>query len=360
MHSTTIKSQIDSLQKKIAKLGEEQRRFAESAARAMQGARGKIDQASKTRSDISRKSYLRQADQEQKKAIAAEKKANERAKAAADLERQVTSKQKALLSALKQEQSKADREQAARKRAESLDLQKRRRDELAHARTLANLSATEVRHVLIPPPQPEKLRILYLTTNPDEERPLRTDAEISAVIRELRGVKYRDLIDLKIQPAATPQDLMNGINDHRPHVIHFSGHGNAGLLAFDNASFDAPDSIHVEFDLLAEILSATDSPPTLLVMNACSTLQGSETLLEAVPTLVAMADSVDDAAASVFAVQFYSAIGAGQSVAASLRQAKAALKLALMREDADLPQLAHRDDVDPTAVCLVSERGAAG
>ncbi|MCZ0963495.1 CHAT domain-containing protein [Paracoccus benzoatiresistens] len=359
MLSTSYKSQIDTLLKRVAGLRDDQRRHSEASFKAAQNAQRKREQAAKSRSASSARSYLQQADQDTRNALAAEKRANDCAKKIADIESQVTSKQKSLQNALKQESDRADQALAAKQRASDRETQRRRQDELKHARELAKLARPEVRHVMVPAPQPEKLRILYLTANPDREQPLRTEAEVSSVLRELRGTKYRDHIDLQVRPAATPKDLLDGINDIRPHVIHFSGHGDDGLLAFDNASLDEPDSVIVEFDLLAELLNATDRPPTLLVMNACRTLHGSDVLLEAVPVLIGMEDSVGDAAAGVFATQFYSAIASGQPIGVALRQAKVALKLALMKQDAELPQLISREDVDTERVSLVSDQGVS-
>lgn len=358
MSSQSIQSKIDGLRKTVVGLRKNQNKYEADAQKAAQNASAKFEQAAKTRSESSARSYFRQGEQYQKAALAAGKKANDCAAKIADAERKITSEQKSLASALQREGVKAERDRASRQRTLDRETKKRRDEELKHAREVARLTRPEVRHVIVPEPKPEKLRILYLTANPDLKRPLRTEAEVGSVLRELRGARYRDMVDLQSRPAATPQDLLNGINDVRPHVVHFSGHGDAGLLAFDNASMDDPQSVAVQFDDLAAVLDATDTPPTLLVMNACSTLHGSDVLLEAVPILIAMADPVGDAAAGVFAMQFYSAIASGQSVASALKQAKVKIKLALDREEADLPRLRSRADVDPATVSLVDDKGS--
>ncbi len=71
-----------------------------------------------------------------------------------------------------------------------------------------------------------------------------------------------------------------------------------------------------------------------------------------------MEDSVNDAAAGVFATQFHSAIASGKSIAAAFKQAKIANKLALFQEDAKLPRLQTRGDIDAPMVFLVDERGS--
>jgi hypothetical protein len=84
-----------------------------------------------------------------------------------------------------------------------------------------------------------------------------------------------------------------------PHVVHFSGHADAdGLLMENDAGEDGDD---VGFTLLARILGATDDPPRLVVLNACESLDGADDLLQTVPVVVGMSDSIDDTSAIVFA-----------------------------------------------------------
>jgi len=126
---------------------------------------------------------------------------------------------------------------------------------------------------------------------------------------------------------------------------------------FDNGDLSDPQDHPVEFHLLAQVLAATSTPPQVLVLNACETLHGADSLLPAVPVVIAMADTIDDTAAIVFARRFYAAIASAQPVGIALAQAQAAMRLA-SPEDADLPQVAVRDDVDADELVLVRPPGA--
>jgi CHAT domain-containing protein len=181
---------------------------------------------------------------------------------------------------------------------------------------------------------------------------LRTEAEVRGVQQALRGSKYRDLVEVTPRPAASAQDLLDAINDIRPHVVHFSGHGWSDGLVMDNGSVDTPKGQELDFELLAKLLAATTTPPTLLVLNACETLGGADLLLPAVPVVVAMSDTIADVAASVFASQFYAAIASAQTVGVALAQAKVAMEIAQL-DDAELPEAIARDDVDIDDLVLV-------
>ncbi|MEM5585239.1 hypothetical protein WNZ15_22475 [Roseibium sp. AS2] len=228
MNSNYIRSQISQLEKKAAGYQTQKVRHEETANKAASSANSKMSQAAKSRSENSRNTYLQAAEREAKKCSDESKKAAALAKKLADVNKQIADKQKALESALRQERAKEDRDLKSRQRQEDRLAEKRRRKELDHAREVARISRPEVRHIIIEPPKPEILRVLYLTASPEEGAPLRVDAEVNNVLRQIRGSKFRDQIELLAVPAATPIDLINGINDHRPHVIHFSGHGNKG------------------------------------------------------------------------------------------------------------------------------------
>ena len=264
-----------------------------------------------------------------------------------------------LASALKSERAAAERAEDARRRKEKGDREardredaRRRQTERDHAREISRLSSVTVRHVLEREPEPERLRVLYLTSSPETGDPLRVDAEVNNVLKALRSAKHRDLIELFHRPAATAQDLVDGINDLRPHVIHFSGHGGPGGLLFDNASLDAPVSQSVGFASIARLLKATNYPPTLAVLNACETIAGAEPLLEAVPVVIAMSDSVGDMSAGLFATHFYAAIGGAQSIGHAVEQARTMVSIALPGEP-DLVELRAAPNVDVDGLVLV-------
>lgn len=63
----------------------------------------------------------------------------------------------------------------------------------------------------------------------------------------------------------------------------------------------------------------------------------------------------DSDAAHLFGSRFYAAIAAAQPVGIALEQGKAAMRLAAL-DDADLPEIIARDDIDVTTLLLVQPR----
>jgi hypothetical protein len=260
--------------------------------------------------------------------------------------------EKANRQAQEREAERYRQKEKAERQAQDREDARIRQIEKTHAREVARLSAPQVHYVHIRPPEPDKLRVLYLTANPDMN--LRTDMEVRQVQQALRGAKYRDLVDVEQRPAATFQDLLDGLNDLRPHVVHFSGHAGGKALVMDSGDLTGGAAREVTFELLVKALAATDSPPTLLVLNACDTLAGAEVILPTVPVVVAMSDAVLDIAAIVFAQQFYAALASAQSVGSAFKQAQVAIDAAMIEDGAsELPRCIVRDDVELDSLLLV-------
>lgn len=355
--SDTIRSDISRLETKGATLSRDLAKHQDAAVKADAAASKKRAEAARTKSEPTRRSAVAAAEREDRKKVDALRKAAEVEKKIAANNRAIGQKSTALTGALKSEQTVQDR--AA---------DKRRRTELQHARQVVQASrpTSAIRYVQVAPPQPEILRVLFVTANPEAvertvEHPdgsvettgvwLRVDYEVRQVREMLKKSKYRELVTIEHLPAATTYDLLEGLNEHRPHVVHFSGHANSlGLLMENDAGTQVGDGL--DFSLLARLLGATDEPPRLVVLNACESLAGAEDLLQTIPTVIAMSEAIDDASAVVFAARFYSGVASAQSVASALEQAKVAMEAASL-DGSHVPEARSRDDVDLEPLVLV-------
>jgi hypothetical protein len=166
-----------------------------------------------------------------------------------------------------------------------------------------------------------KLKILYLTATPASQHSLRTDAEVATVQEQIKRANLRDQIRLELRPAADVDALMRGLNDVRPTVVHFSGHAGTSGLWMDDGKIVGSKGSSLPYRTLTQLLGATDSPPRVVILNACKTASAATSLATVSDAVVTMADSVSDLGAAIFASHFYSAIGAGQPVAVAFQQA---------------------------------------
>ena len=69
-----------------------------------------------------------------------------------------------------------------------------------------------------------KSRILFLAANPAGSQ-LQLDVESKAIEQRIRATDFRDSLELVTKWAVSPDDLLEYLNEYRPHVVHFSGHG---------------------------------------------------------------------------------------------------------------------------------------
>ncbi len=197
----------------------------------------------------------------------------------------------------------------------------------------------------------KRLNVLYLTASPDRDQPLRVDAEVRKVQEAIRGSVFRDKIKIEYRPAADLNSLLDGLNDLRPQIVHFSGHGNEGGVATDTGKVRKPVTKMVSFDLLAKALNATDHPPQVVVLNSCNSSFAGKILVPIAKIVIAMQTSVTDVAATAFAQKFYAAIASGQSVNAAFKQGQIAVE-AVSISETDIPVLLHAPEINPARTIL--------
>lgn len=156
--------------------------------------------------------------------------------------------------------------------------------------------------------QKRTLTVLFLSSNPILGSNLRTDVEFAKVQDAIWRSRYRDNVKIEHRPAANLNTILNGLNDLRPDIIHFSGHGDQTGLYLDDQSvpeFAVPGqaedfSEHAEYGLLAKALAATDFPPKLVVLNSCYSSDSLRSISGLVDATITMDLPVSDVAAAVF------------------------------------------------------------
>jgi hypothetical protein len=237
---------------------------------------------------------------------------------------------------------------------------KRRRDnELSHARDVtreierqARLHSELRRSSLIIDLArlPAKIKVLFLAANPLDQTPLRLDEEIRAITEKIRSSEYRDAVELISQWALRPGDILQGLNEHKPHIVHFSGHGSdTDELLFQDANGNTK---LVAKEAIVTTISTVADNIQVIVFNSCFSSGQAEAVTQYVDIAIGMNTDIGDEAARVFAAQFYSAIGFGRSVQQAFDQARAALMLEGIPED-KTPALFTRGGVDAREVILV-------
>ncbi len=345
-------------QAKVARLLKERGDLEKSAAREaeklakLESEIGRLARStSRTSSQNTVNANLRRIESKQKEAVGHQKKL-------ADLREKIGRKANDLATA----QKSLDRAINQRVTREDAAAKKRRREELSHARDLtreaerqATLFASTVPETQIRS-LPPKITVLFLAASPVDQAQLRLDEEVRVITEKIRSAEHRDSVELVSRWALRTSDLMQHLNEHQPHIVHFSGHGSdQDELAFHKD--DGTTKLVTKEAISAAIAAAADNIE-LIVFNACYSQGQAEAVTQHIDAAIGMTTAIGDEAARVFSAQFYSALSFGKSVQRAFEQARAQLLLEGIPED-DTPELFVKDGLDPDEIVLVRPAGFA-
>lgn len=304
---------------------------------------------SRTSSQSTLNSNLGRIESKQKEAVIHQKKL-------ADLQVKIGRKANELAAA----QKNLDRATNQRVTRENSDAKKRRREELGHARELTREAERQVALFAATVPEdqvralPPKITVLFLAASPVDQAQLRLDEEVRAVTEKIRAAEHRDSVELESRWALRTSDLMQHLNEHQPHIVHFSGHGSdQDELAFHKE--DGTTKLVTKEAISAAIAAAADNIE-LIVFNACYSRGQAEAVTQHIDAAIGMTAAIGDEGARVFSAQLYSALSFGKSVRRAFEQARAQLLLEGIHEE-DTPELFTREGLDPDEIVLVRPAG---
>jgi len=153
--------------------------------------------------------------------------------------------------------------------------------------------------------------ILLLAANPKGTASLRLQEEEREIKERLRLAGYGK-VPINSTGATRTRDIQQAMLDFNPQIVHFAGHG-AGKdgLAFEDAigQFKLVDS-----EALANLFKLFSSRVECVVLNACYSEVQAEAISQYIDYVIGMSQAIEDRAAIEFAVGFYTALGAGESV----------------------------------------------
>ncbi len=181
------------------------------------------------------------------------------------------------------------------------------------------------------------LRVLVMIASPRNLKRLDTEGEWDRLQESLADLLRGGQIRLERLPAATLDALRLRARGAPFHVFHFIGHG-----GFDEAAQDGvlqfEDETGMSYPVRGELLGMQlhdHRSLRLAVLNACEGARSSRQdpfsgvaqslLQQRVPAVIAMQFEISDAAAKVFASEFYRAVAEGNPVDAAVCESRKAL-----------------------------------
>ncbi|TQE98967.1 MAG: CHAT domain-containing protein [Spiribacter salinus] len=151
--------------------------------------------------------------------------------------------------------------------------------------------------------------VLVLNATPDDLGRIRADKEGALLERQLEMVKNREREMHVVQKFAVRlQDIQKELLNNRPKILHFSGHGDEGVLAFEK---DNGTTAVISGEVLAEILEVYGDLECL-VLHACYTENVARACANHVQVIVGSTDAINDETAPKFTYAFYQALANGR------------------------------------------------
>lgn len=357
MSSDYYRRQVQTHLQEIARLQRDKGREAERVANFQKQSNSASASATRASSISSAQSYARDAQRYSEQAAAAQKNV-------ANIEDKIAREHSRMADAQKNLTREEERESDARRRKGEQEAQTRRREEerreREHQQQMHNISSTLTEHgdlhrrtlsaIEKLAQLPEKITVLFMAANPLDQVQLRLDEEVRAIAEMIRKSEHRDAVKLESWWAVRPLDVLQAINEHKPRIVHFSGHGSdQDEIVFQDANGQTKV---VTKEAIVQTMAVASSDIQLVFFNTCYSRNQAEAVVKHVQAAIGMKTSIGDNAARVFAAQFYSAIGFGLSVKRAFDQAKAALMLEGIPEQ-DTPELFIADGVDSDQLILV-------
>lgn len=189
----------------------------------------------------------------------------------------------------------------------------------------------------------DPIKILFLAANPVDTSPLRLGEEVREIELQLELSPSRDRIKLVQQWALRPSDLQRVLLKHKPHIVHFSGHGSKAeeIVLEDHAG----QSKQVSREALANLFRILKDNVRIIVLNACLSKAQAEALSDAIDYTIGTNKAVGDKAAIAFASAFYLALASERSVQEAFDLARVEISLRGLA-GADTPEIFVREGVE--------------
>ena len=201
----------------------------------------------------------------------------------------------------------------------------------------------------------DRINILFLSASPrDAGDRLRTDIDLRDIDKAIRGALNRDRFSIASCFAAERRDLQDALLRHRPQIVHFSGHAEAGrgILLEDEREGEAP----VSGAALAGLFAAMGGMVRIVFLSACNSASAAAAFQHVVEYTVAMEGVITDAAATVFASAFYRALAYRKSPDVAFELGLNALEIEQIPEK-HIPRLLVHPDLLHSPKPIVEEEG---
>ena len=171
-----------------------------------------------------------------------------------------------------------------------------------------------------------KIKIVFLASNPTASGRLRLDEEYAQVKEALQHGENGKSFELIAEFATTPRRLFDALLRHKPHIVHFSGHGDkegGGIIlddGFGNLKLIDKEALTKLVDVLKDNIFA-------VFLNSCYSGDQMDALAALVDYSIVVNNPIGDNAAINFAATFYQALSFDRTIVEAFKLAVISLQM---------------------------------
>jgi hypothetical protein len=166
----------------------------------------------------------------------------------------------------------------------------------------------------------DKIKILYLAANPIDTGRIGLQEEARDLEERIRQGLNREAFEVIHCLAVRPRDLLRGLQEVQPHIIHFSGHGNYDkeIVLQDDDGNSRP----IAPQDLADLVNLFKTNLKVALLNSCYGRRQAEALHQVLDFTIGMDKPISDDGAVGFSAAFYQVLASGGSVKQSFESAR--------------------------------------
>jgi len=158
----------------------------------------------------------------------------------------------------------------------------------------------------------DKVKILYLAANPRDTSSLRLQEEARDLEERIRSGPHGQHFSVVHYLAVRPRDLLRGLQEEQPHILHFSGHAtHDNEIVFQN---EEGTSQPISSNDLRDLVEVFPGNLRLVLLVSCFGQKHAEALIQVIDFAIGMNQPLSDKGAVSFSAAFYQILAGGGSV----------------------------------------------
>lgn len=162
-----------------------------------------------------------------------------------------------------------------------------------------------------------------MSSDPRNVDRLRLATERRELEDAIRDTRLRSSFSLHDIGSCRIRDITRALDEYKPSILHFSGHGSSSGIFFER---DDGFAIMVDKSALAALLG-TQQGLDLVILNSCYSHEQAQAIADVVGYVIGMEGSILDEDAISFSREFYRALGDGRNIEDAFKRARAAVGL---------------------------------